>query len=125
MHAYDFNRTPSFGTGIAYGYITLDTLERLGEPTELNDLRFIVAQNKLDKEYILQVADQVKKKVENSGRSVGAISVPEPGQHPLGLILDSLIIILGVLSILTLVGGRSWFSIRLLHCLHNRFARLA
>jgi putative ABC transport system permease protein len=36
---------------------------------------------------------------------VGAISVPEPGQHPLGLILDALIIILGALSVLTLVGG--------------------
>ncbi len=103
--AYDFNRTPSPGTGVAYGFITLDTLERLGEPTEFNDLRFVVAQNKLDKEHILQVADQAKEKVENSGQSVGAITVPEPGQHPLGLILDSLIIILGTLSVLTLVGG--------------------
>ena len=103
--AYDFNRTPSAGTGIAYGFITIDTLERLGEPTEFNDLRFIVVENKLDKEHILQVADQVKKKVENSGQSVGVISVPKPGQHPLGLVLDALIIILGALSILTLVGG--------------------
>ena len=103
--AYDFNRTPSAGTGIAYGFIATDTLERLGEPDEFNDLRLIVAQNKLDKEHILQVADRVKEKTENSGRSVGAISVPEPGQHPLGTILDSLTIILGTLSVLTLVGG--------------------
>jgi putative ABC transport system permease protein len=102
---YDFNRTPAVGTGFAYGFITIDTLARLGEPAEFNDLRFIVAQNKLDREYIRQVADQVKETVENSGRSVGAISVPEPGQHPLGTILDSLIIILGTLSILTLIGG--------------------
>lgn len=103
--AYDFNRTPSAGTGIAYGFITLDTLKRLGEPTDLNELRIVVAQNKLDAEYIHRVADLVKEKVEKSGRSVGAISVPEPGQHPLGTVLDSLNIILGTLSALTLVGG--------------------
>lgn len=105
--SYDFNRTPSAGTGIAYGYITLETLERLGEPTDLNDLRIVVAPplRQLDEEYIHQVADQVKEKVERSGRSVGAISVPEPGQHPLGTVLDSLNVILGTLSVLTLFGG--------------------
>lgn len=103
--SYDFNRTPSAGTGIAYGYITLETLERLGEPTDLNDLRIVAAQNKLDEEYIHRVADQVKEKVERSGRSVSAISVPEPGQHPLGTVLDSLNVILGTLSVLTLFGG--------------------
>jgi putative ABC transport system permease protein len=104
---YDFNRTPSAGTGIAYGYITLDTLERLGEPTDLNELRIVVApaSRKLDENYIHQVADQVKEKVEKSGRSVGAISVPEPGKHPLGTVLDSLNVILGTLSVLTLFGG--------------------
>ena len=105
--AYDFNRTPSAGTGVAYGYITLDTLERLAEPTSMNDLRIVVAHasRKLDEEYIRQVTDQVKEKVEKSGRSVSAISVPEPGQHPLGTVLDSLNIILGALSVLTLIGG--------------------
>jgi putative ABC transport system permease protein len=103
--SYDFNRTPSAGTGVAYGYVTLDTLARLGEPSEFNDLRFIVAQDKLDKGHILQVADLVKEKVEKSGQSVGVISVPEPGQHPLGTVLNSLIIILGALSLLTLFSG--------------------
>jgi putative ABC transport system permease protein len=104
---YDFNRTPSAGTGIAYGYITLETLERLGESTDLNELRIVVAptSRKLDEEYIHQVTDQVKEKVEKSGWSVGAISVPEPGQHPLGTVLDSLTVILGTLSVLTLFGG--------------------
>lgn len=103
--AYDFNRTPSLGTGIVYGYTTLDTLERLGVPAEMNELRFIVSQNKLDKEYIRRVSNEVKDIVENSGRTVDAILVPDPGQHPLGLLLDALAIVLGTISILTLVGG--------------------
>jgi putative ABC transport system permease protein len=104
---YDFNRTPSAGTGIAYGYMTLETLERLGERTDLNELRIVVApaSRKLDEEYIHQVADWIKERVEKSGRSVKAISVPEPGQHPLGTVLDSLNVMLGTLSVLTLFGG--------------------
>jgi putative ABC transport system permease protein len=90
-----------------YAFVTLDTLKRLNEPVSLNDLRIVVAHasRKLDEEYIHEVTDQVKEKVEKSGRSVGSISVPEPGQHPLGQILDALIIVLGALSILTLLGG--------------------
>ncbi|HSB01922.1 MAG TPA: ABC transporter permease, partial [Anaerolineales bacterium] len=105
--AYDFNRTPSPGTGTVYGFVTLDTLKRLNEPVSMNDLRIIVApaSRTLDETYIHQVADQVKEKVERSGREVGGISVPEPGQHPLGTVLDALIIILGALSALTLLGG--------------------
>ena len=103
--AYDFNRTPSQGTGFVYGYVTLDTLERLGQPTDLNELNIVVAQNKLDKTYIRQVADRIKHGLENNGWTVGAILVPDPGQHPLGTVLDALNIILGSLSILTLVGG--------------------
>ena len=105
--AYDFNRTPSPGTGIVYAFVTLDTLERLNEPVAMNDLRIVVAHasRKLDEEYIHQVADQVKEKVEKSGRTVGGITVPEPGQHPLGTILDVLVIVLGALSALTLLGG--------------------
>src|SRR5512134_1339017 len=105
--AYDFNRTPSPGTGVVYAFVTLDTLERLDEPVSMNDLRIVVApaSRKLNDEYIHQVANDVREKVERSGRTVGVISVPEPGQHPLGTILVALIIILGALSTLTLLGG--------------------
>src|ERR1700690_2225151 len=54
--AYDFNQTPSQGTAIVYGYVTLDTLEKLKQPANLNELTIVVAQNKLDKTYIRQVA---------------------------------------------------------------------
>lgn len=103
--AYDFNRTPSPGTGVVYGYATLDTIEQLGEPRDMNLLRIIVAQNRLDKDHIRQVADQVKDKATDSGWVVGAINIPDPGQHPLGAVLDGLEIILGTLSALTLIAG--------------------
>ncbi len=103
--AYDFNRTPSPGTGIAYGYVSLETLKYLGEPTEMNELRIVVANNKLDKTYIQGVADQIQQRIENSGGTVSAVIVPNPGQHPLGTVLDALDIVLGSLSLLTLFGG--------------------
>ncbi len=105
--AYDFNRTPSPGTGRAYGYVTLDTLEQLGQPRAMNELSIVVvrASRKLDKDSILSVAEQVKEKVEKSGRTVSVIIVSEPGQHPLNAALDAIGTILGALGALTLVGG--------------------
>ncbi len=103
--AFDFNRTPSAGTGIIYGYIALETLKGLGEPMDFNELRLVVAQDKLNENYIRTVAAQVEDRVEVSGRTVGATVVPEPGQHPLGTALDGIEIILGTLSLLTLIGG--------------------
>ncbi len=105
--AYDFNRTPSPGTGVAYGYATLDTVALLGEPVEMNELRIVVAgaTRKADKGCVVQVANLVKDQVENDGGTVGAILVPDPGQHPLGILLDTLEVAVGALSVLTLVGG--------------------
>ncbi len=105
--AYDFNRTPSPGTGVAYGYVTLDTVERLGEPAQMNQLSIIVsgATHKSDKDRVIQVANRVKDQFENDGKTVAAIQVPDPGQHPLGTVMDAMGIALGALSVVTLVGG--------------------
>lgn len=101
----DFNRTPSMGTGIAYGYVTLDTFARLGKPTAMDDLRVVVAQDKLDKEHIRQVANQVKNVAEDGGKKVYSIAIPDPGVHPLGIILDAMEIVFGTLGALSLFGG--------------------
>jgi putative ABC transport system permease protein len=57
--------------GVAWGYITFDTLEWLGEPRNLDELHIVVAENALDEEHIRRVANRVQDKVEKSGRTVG------------------------------------------------------
>ena len=63
-----------------YGYITLDTLARLGEQPYLDQLNFVVAENRLDEQHIRAVAQDVKKLVESRGHSVRRVDIPRPGR---------------------------------------------
>ncbi|GIK37108.1 MAG: hypothetical protein BroJett011_09410 [Chloroflexota bacterium] len=103
--AFDFNKTPAPGASKAYGYITLDTLEGLGQPRAYNELSFVVAENPLDEAHIRQVATQVTDKLEKSGRTVYATNVPTPGEHPLQKPLSVMLMILGVLGSFSLMGS--------------------
>ncbi|MBI1878093.1 MAG: ABC transporter permease [Chloroflexi bacterium] len=103
--AFDFNKTPAPGASKAYGYITLDTLEGLGQPRAYNELSFVVAENPLGETHIRQVADRIKDKLEKSGRAVYATNVPTPGEHPLQKPLSVMLLILGVLGSFSLLGS--------------------
>lgn len=89
--------------GIAYGYITFDMLEWLNEPQEFNDLRFTVADQKLNREHISDVAKEVQDKIEESGSTVWFTFIPVPGEHPMNFIIEPMLALLGMLSGLALV----------------------
>lgn len=103
--AFDFNQTPVMGANKTYGYITLDTLESLGQPRDYNELSFVVAENSLDETYIRQVADRIKDKLEKSGRTVYAVNVPTPGEHPMQKPVSAMLFILGTLGSVSLLGS--------------------
>src|SRR5438045_5294863 len=65
-----------------YGYITLDTLARLGQQPYLDQLNILVAQNRLDERHIRSVAQDVKTQVESRGHTVRRVDIPRPGKHP-------------------------------------------
>jgi putative ABC transport system permease protein len=65
-----------------YGYITLDTLARLGEQPYLDQLNIVVAENRFDEQHIRSVAQHVKTLVESRGHAVRSVDIPEPGKHP-------------------------------------------
>jgi putative ABC transport system permease protein len=101
--AHDLNQIPAFWSGTANGYITLDTLEWLGEPRNYNELNIVVTANNLDKAHIQRIADKVGDKVEKSGRTVYWTLVPEPGRHWSNDNLQAMILLLGVLGLLALL----------------------
>ncbi|HEY8414881.1 MAG TPA: ABC transporter permease, partial [Thermaerobacter sp.] len=87
----------------AFGYITMDTLEWLGEPRAYNELHLVVDGDGLDKAHIAQVVEEVRRKVEKSGRTVHYTWIPEPGRHWAQDVLDAmtfLLLALGGLSLL-------------------------
>jgi putative ABC transport system permease protein len=97
---HDPGRYPPIFTGNVYGYISMDTLERLGEPLTFNELSVIVAENDRDIEHIRRVADQIQDEFRENGLEARA-TVPTPGEHPISNIVQTLVLILDVLGVLS------------------------
>lgn len=100
---HDIHQVPSNLRRRVYGYITLDTLEWLGESRDFNELHVIVAGDRFDEEHIQRVAERVRNKIERNGRTVLRTAVPEPGKHQLDVYIQTMTLILGVLGFLVLL----------------------
>src|SRR5262249_14790362 len=87
----------------AFGFITLDTLEWLGQPRSFSQLLITVAERSLDEEHIKQVTEQVRNKLEKGGRPIYGVQIPTPGKHWADDIIQALLLILGVLGVLSLL----------------------
>ena len=88
--------------GVAYGYVTDETLEWLGIGNDFNELRIIPAEGRDDRAHVDDVAKLVRDKIEKSGRSIFIMSIPEPGQHPLSTTIQAILLLLGAMGALAL-----------------------
>jgi len=100
---HDPGQSPGDVDNIAYGYITINTLERLGETRALNELRIVVDGNTKDINHITSVTNQVKDLMEGRGYKVSQIEIPNAGKHPHADQMDSLLFLLEVFGILALI----------------------
>jgi len=103
--AHDFNRTPSQGSGIVYGYVTMDTLPLLGTAAEFNTLQLVVDNSSLTEQGIRAIMVQVRTVIEESGRPVYSVIIPPPGEHPLNGPISALLLLLGVLGAISLLAS--------------------
>lgn len=104
--AHDLNAQIYVYSGIGYGFTTFDTLKWLDQAQDYNELRVVVADppgQALDRKYVQQVANKVRDKIEDSGRSVFYTFIPEPGEPPLDFLIQAISIILGALGIMSLL----------------------
>jgi len=87
----DFGQAQARMEQVVYGYITLATLGELGEQPYLDQLKLLVAGDRLDEAHVRSVAESVRRFVEGRGHDVRRVEVPKPGQHPhadlMGLLL--------------------------------------
>ena len=95
---HDPGRYPARFAGSVYGYITLDTLEWIGEPRRFNELHITVAKKPQDMEQIRFVTNRVQDQVEEHGQSIYGTEFAKPGEHPTDDIVRTLTLILEVLS---------------------------
>jgi putative ABC transport system permease protein len=100
---HDTTRPSATFMNRVYGYLDIKTLEWLGAPQSYNELLFTVKHNPLNRAHALEVARDVRYKVEKSGRTVYFSEVPDPGKHPFERFLTPMTAILTVLGLLTLM----------------------
>lgn len=105
---YDPSQIPSLFSGRSYGYINMDTLEKLDEPRRLDQVNFLVhpwvLQGK-ETAPIEAVGRRAWSKLEQGDTTVFWLQVNKPGEHPLQGAIDALILLLAVLGVLSLLLG--------------------
>ena len=101
--AHDLNEIAAGFTGVAYGYITFDTLEKLGYPRTYNQIVFRSAEQSDDRAHNELVAQAVSDKVEKAGIAVLRSVVPRPGEHQMQQFLTPMLLILGAMGMLSLL----------------------
>lgn len=101
--ARDSGLAPGWMEHVVYGFVTRATLERLGAPSSLDQLQFVVRDRSLGRERVRRVAAEVAAVVAASGRPVRAVEVPEPGRHIHAAQMDSLLLTQGGFALLALL----------------------
>lgn len=105
---YDATQWPSLFSGSYYGYISMDTLEKLDEVRRLDQVNFVVQpwilQGKAT-EPIEAVGRKAWNKIEQGDATVFWLQVYKPGEHPMQNGINAMLLLLAVLGVLSLLLG--------------------
>ena len=85
------------------GYITMDTLEWLGQPRSYNRLMATVTGDPDDLENITLVAEAIEDKLERSGRQVTRSLLGKTSEHPMAPTVEAMLSVMLALGILIMV----------------------
>lgn len=100
---HDMNQPPAQVTGIPNAYISRDTLDWLGLPSDFNELHIVVAEHADDKAHITAVTEQVEDRLNDTGHAVFWSKIPNPGEHFVMDFLPAIVVILSILGLLALL----------------------
>jgi len=105
---YDASQVPSLFTGRYYGYINMDTLEKLDVPRQLDQVNFIVQPWILQgqsTEPIEAIGRKAWTKLEQGGTIVFWLLANKPGEHMMQSAINALIWLLAAMGALSLILG--------------------
>lgn len=102
---HDVTQISSAFSLVAYGYVSQETLEKISGRRDYAMLDFTVAEKRFDEGHIKQVVDKVTRITETYGNLVTQKDIPPPGKHELDSVMQSVLLILAVLSVLGLFLG--------------------
>ncbi len=99
---HDVNFPATRVSGILYGYVTAETLRRLGDRGRPNELLLRVPGERRDAE---RAAAGVRRRLEAEGVVVNETIVPEPGRFWAADPVNAMVLLLTVLAVVCLVMG--------------------
>jgi putative ABC transport system permease protein len=104
---HDMSVRPYAVTGEAQGYLSLATLEWMGEQPYYNQLQIVVADDPTSRDHVLQVGALARDRIiEPGGYQVGAMSVqgdPNPGEFWAKKPVNGILLVLQVMSVLAIL----------------------
>lgn len=105
---YDPSQIPSIFSGRSYGYINMDTLEKLDEPRQLDQVNFVVEPwviSGKETAPIEAIGRKAWSKLEQGDTTVFWLQVNKPGEHPMQGVINAMVLLLAVLGVLSLLLG--------------------
>ncbi len=101
--AHDINAFPTTFTGTVIGYVAMESLADLDEPTDYNNLSVVFAEEDLTRPKASRLAADLRDDVlVPMGMQVYNMAVPKPGSHFLGDIFKAVSLLLLALGVLSL-----------------------
>ena len=101
--ARDVGVAPGWMEHMVYLFATAATLESLGLESDFDEVQFTVADRGLNRAGIRAITREVVRAIESSGREIGNIEVPEPGQHIHAAQIGRLLFTQGAFGMLAMV----------------------
>ena len=102
---HDPGLAPAWQEQSGYGYITLSTLQMLGETQGFDQLRILVSKQPDSRKHIIEKAQAVSEQLKLAGYNIHEIQVPPPGRHPHQSQMSAVMSIFIVFSFLILILG--------------------
>jgi putative ABC transport system permease protein len=88
----------------ATGYVTFDTWEWLDQSREFDTLLVRVAERTTDRDYIQEVGDTIRDRVQRDGKAFQSVRVPqEPGKHPISQTVTGIVALMTAIGIASLI----------------------
>ena len=98
---HDVTANPFKFTSKTAGYVTPKTMEWLGGSQQYNFVTIATSGSQTDAAYIRTIAEKVAVKIKRSGYFVSNISVNNPGKHPAQSIIDSVLMLMAALGVMS------------------------
>ncbi|MCL4269846.1 MAG: ABC transporter permease [Anaerolineales bacterium] len=94
--AHDLYRIPPVIEGWVYGYVSMDTIRWMGQPEGYNEL--YLDANATSPAEIRTLSEKAADRIKGEGLPVYQKTLPNPGVHPMNFIIETMLILLGLIA---------------------------